>query len=317
MNDSKPDTKEHVGARPWSWVVLVCGCILFGIIMSMRTEQTFVGTWSNKKQGFAIITFGLRADGTGFYAPSMSQLGTLLRWKSTADGAELQVAAPPKNPILRLSRTDKADEVLLGGEGQQPERFFRIGTAEPPDFQKAAEERWAAEAKSLEDSRIRESRDAQTITELERMIRDFATAPIELQSASISGSSGRSISLNKTDQLVSIHLRYYYAGAKKLDPGSVFRYTTTKPETELQPEIAVPEPKQKELEQWLTDKSIKHETAFFKADGMWGIQAYYRFCSAYIRSDPQTVLETVQFILDHILQEKPPYRVSISKRKGA
>jgi hypothetical protein len=64
VNNSKPDTREHAGARPWSWVVLVCGCILFGIlIMSLFTEQVpmggriFFAGWAAVVLGITICQF--------------------------------------------------------------------------------------------------------------------------------------------------------------------------------------------------------------------------------------------------------------------
>ena len=129
---------------------------IVGITHTSAFADFPVGHWSNKKDGFKIVTFGLRSNGTGYFAPSMSQLTTVVRWKKDGDAIRITIAAPPENPIITFLPTGDPKVGRLKFPDQPPQEFHLIDENEPDDLEALARARAEKEAARRQKSFIRE-----------------------------------------------------------------------------------------------------------------------------------------------------------------
>ena len=264
----------------------------------------FVGTWAYQKEGFGSFSFALRSDGTGLFFSDVG--GTLLRWTPQQDGtAKIEVASPPKNPVLILTLTKNPTEATVQIENEK-RLLTRVDTKEAPK---------PAEAPSPPPTQTTTT-PLKSIADLQRAIEGFATSDQPIQSASVSAGPKRKMAVHRTNTQISLSVSYYFASSGQLPKGSVFSPTQSEPKSPATKQVYLSDDRIAALKRYLDDKHLKYEENYWQVTDPWGeVLAHYRSCLIYLGvDDPKAVTDTIVTALDLKPDEQADF--SVFSRKG-
>jgi hypothetical protein len=293
--------------------------ILASLLLSLAAvvAEFPVGQWSNKQEGFKIVTFGLRSDGKGFFSPSMSQLTTVVRWKKEGDSVKITIASPPDNPTaVFLQTTDpKVGKLLL--LDQEPQDFYLINEKEPQDMEAMNLARAKDEAEKRADSFSTDKRTIASMGALLEEVRAFANVTEGMGSRTISsGDWPTSIQLTRTNKRISVTIQLEASRVKELTPNVTYAYTKEEPKSDLPRAIYVPQAQRELIKAWALSEGLHHEFAFYQAKGTWGLEGHFAFFATYIDEDPHKVASVVEHLASSVFKAVDgPFVVTETKRK--
>ncbi len=277
-----------------------------------------VGTWSNKKEGFYICTLSFRSDGKGIINAG-GVAGGVLRWCKAESGIAITIAAPPENPTIHARLSEDPEHLTLGLPKSETQTFWRVSAQEPPDFEKQAKLE-----KQRRHERHRNQRQHTTNT------LDTATAVSDFAAAFATSSSNQyaqamirlepdnnTIRLSKVSSQTSVTFTSVSARRELAEEATATGcYSKTPPPGEFTVETLVPDVSAAHFIQWLEDRDIKRECAYYHYKTMWGIKGYSQFCAAYIKENPEQVREAITFLLENVFPDSdPPYEIVVIKKQ--
>lgn len=278
---------------------------VLGIAISSVFAEFPVGHWSNKQEGFNVVTFGLRSDGAGYYSACMSQLTTVARWKKDGEAIRMTIAAPPENPTFTFEPTDDPKIGKLKLPGHEPQEFFLMDENEPEDLEGLARARAEKEAANRRKNYVRKETKLKGMTSLQKKVEQFAKSPEGMDSCSIMASGWpTSIQLTRTNKRISVQVNLEEGRAKEQSPNLTYSYRTEEPKTNLPRTIFVPVEKREELAKWAASIPLKHEFAFFQAEGAWGIEGHFAFFSAHIDDDLESVMNVIKYLSNSVFEKE-------------
>lgn len=276
-----------------------------------------VGQWSNKQDGFKVVTFGLRSDGKGCISPSMAQMTTIVRWHKEGDKVLVKIAAPPENPTATFLPTADPKVGTLIMLDQEPQTFYLIDEKEPQDLEAMSLEQAKEEAAKRAKSFTTEERTIGSMDALLEEVQAFAKVNEGMGSRTISsGGWPTSIQLSRTNKLISVTIDLEASRAKEQSPNLTYGYTKYEPKSNLPTTVYVTPEKRAQIKAWALSTGFNHEFAFRQAEGDWGLEGHYAFFSAYIDEDPPKVASVVEYLATSVLDRKNgPFIVRETKRK--
>lgn len=285
--------------------------------MNAASAEFPVGQWSNKQEGFKIVTFGLRSDGKGYISPSMAQMTTIVRWHKEGEKVLIKIAAPPDNPSATFLPTTDPKVGTLTLLDQEPQTFYLIDEKEPQDLEALSLEQAKEEAAQRSKSFTTEKRTVGSMDALLDEVQAFAKVTEGMRSRTISSSGWpTSIQLTRTNKRISVKIDLEASRAKEQSPTVTYAYTKEEPKSDLPKTVYLTPEQRDRIEAWASSKGLNHEFAFYRAKGIWGLEGHFSFFAAYIDEDPSKVASVVEHLATSVFAAKDgPFVVTETKRK--
>jgi hypothetical protein len=291
-------------------------CCLF-LTLNAALADFPVGQWSNKQEGFKIVTFGLRSDGRGYISRGMAQMATIVRWRKEGDKVLIQITAPPENPAATFIQTSdpKIGKLLL--QGQEPQDFYLIDDKEPRDLETMSLARAKEENAKRVDSFTTEERRIESLDALLNEVRAFAKVTEGMESQTIfSGNWPTSIQLTRTNKRISVMVNLEASRAEEQSPNLTHAYTKEEPRSNLPKTVYVNQEQRERIKAWASSEGLKHEFAFYQTRGDRGLEGYLAFFAVYIDDDPSKTASVVAHLATSVLQDRNgPFVLTTIKRK--
>ena len=277
--------------------------VLLSEILSNLSAEFPVGHWSNKKEGFKVMGFGLRSNGVGFFSSGVST--TVVRWHKEGESIKIQIASPPKNPTVVFKPTTDPKIGELQFSGKKSQKFYLVSEKEPEDIEALAKIRSRADVDKRAANIIKKEHDVEGFDKLKAEVEKFAEVTEGMGSCGIKAVGlPTSIQLSRTNKRISISVNLESSRSKEQGINFKYRYTRKKPISELPTTIYVSRAKQEELKKWAEKNGLNHEFAFYTANGTWGVVGHFSFFAAYVDEDPQKVSQVVKHILDNVFAKQ-------------
>jgi len=281
---------------------------IVGIGIASAFAEFPVGHWSNKKQGFEVVNFGLRADGGGYFSASMSQSTTVVRWENDGDTIRIKIAAPPENPTFVFLPTDDPKVGRLKIPNLSSQEFYLVNEDEPEDLEAQAkvraEEENAKEREMMRKSLLREEVTVTGLKALLEQVEQFAEVTEGTGFCFIKANDWPTvIQLNRFNKRISITVCLELGQAKELSPNLTSRYTTEEPKSDLPRTVFVSTKKREELRKWAAGMQLKHRVEFREMMGTWGLEEHSTSFYAHIDEDPEKVADVIKYISETVFDE--------------
>lgn len=277
-----------------------------------------VGTWSNKKESFYICTLSFRADGRGVINAG-GVAGGALRWREADAGIAITIAAPPENPTIHARLSGESGQLTLALPKSETQTFWRVSTQEPPDFEEQAKVENQKRYDRHRSKRVTTTNSLDTAAAVSSFAAAFAASPSNqyAQARIRLGPERLSVRLHKVSTQTSVTFTSVWASREIPEKApATGAYAKSPPEGDFAIETLVPKEPADLFMQWLEDREIKCERAYYHYKTMWGIKGYSQFCAAYIKDDPVLVGDTITFLMEQVFVDaKPPYEVVETRKK--
>lgn len=290
-------------------------CLL--LTLNAASAEFPVGQWSNKQEGFKIVTFGLRSDGKGYISPSMAQMTTIVRWHKEGEKVLIKITVPPENPTGTFLPTADPKVGTLTLLEQEPQTFYLIDEEEPQDLEALSLERAKEEAAQRSKSFTTEERTVGSMDALLDEVKAFAKVTEGMGSRTVSsGGWPASIQLTRTNQRISVKVNLEASRAKEQSPNLTYAYTKEEPKSDLPKTVYLTPEQRDRIEVWASSEGLNHEFAFYEAKGVWGLEGHFAFFVAYIDENPSKVASVVEHLANSVFAAKDgPFVVTETKRK--
>jgi len=281
------------------------------IALAENIKDRIVGTWSNEEESFDYRSLSFRSNGRGFIniggiAPA------IFRWSETEGGINIFLAMPPENPTIYAKLSDNPDRLTLALPESDPQTFWRVSSEEPPDLEEQAKVFKQREIEEAKSRRVDTTKKLDTITAVLDFVSVFATSPDwQLHARVMLGPDNQYISLTKMETQTSLKFTSVVARRELPEESNTTgAYSKKPPEGNFTTESIVPQEKIELFMNWLEERDIKRECAYYVYKTTWGIKGYSQFCAAYINNNPEQVRQTMLFLLEEVFPDtQSPYEV--------